>query len=71
MTIVELVGDRVVGATDTAAALRQRWNLKPDHFTAILIGKDGHEALRTETIFAADGLSQTLDAMPMRRAGQR
>ncbi len=71
VTIVEIVADRVSGATDTAVALRQRWNLPSHHFTAILIGKDGHEAFRTQRPFAAAGLTQTIDAMPMRRAGQR
>ncbi|WP_375393940.1 DUF4174 domain-containing protein [uncultured Sphingomonas sp.] len=71
VTIVEVVGDRASGATDAAAALRQRWALRRDHFTAILIGKDGHEAFRTDKPFAADGLTRTIDAMPMRRAGQR
>ncbi len=71
VTMVEVIGDHVSGATDPGAALRQRWHLQPDRFTAILIGKDGHEAFRTQRPFAAAGLTQTIDAMPMRRAGQR
>ncbi len=71
VTIVEIVADRVSGATDTAVALRRRWHLPADHFTAILIGKDGNEAFRTIKPFAAAGLTQTIDAMPMRRAGRR
>ena len=71
VTIVEIVTDRVSGATDTAAALRRQWHLRADRFQAILIGKDGREALRTDKPFATEGLTRTIDAMPMRRAGQR
>ena len=71
VTIVEIVGTHVSGATDTAVSLRRQWLLPADRFQAILIGKDGHEAFRTARPVAAAGLTQTIDAMPMRRAGQR
>ena len=70
ITIVEVVGDRVRGAGDTAPALRRKFRL-PATFTAILIGKDGGEKLRSARPFAAAVLAETIDAMPMRRAGQR
>jgi len=70
ITIVEVVGDQVRGAGDTAPALRRKFRL-PAGFTAILIGKDGSEKLRSTKPFPTALLEQTIDAMPMRRAGRR
>ncbi len=70
LTVVEIVGDRVRGAGDTGPALRHKFRL-PAGFTAILIGKDGGEKLRSAHPFPTAVLEQTIDAMPMRRAGQR
>jgi len=70
LTIVEVVGDQVRGAGDTAPSLRRKFRL-PASFTAILIGKDGGEKLRSAHPFPTAVLEQTIDAMPMRRAGQR
>ncbi|RXD05180.1 DUF4174 domain-containing protein [Sphingomonas sp. UV9] len=70
LTIVEVIGDRVRGAGDTAASIRRKYRL-PAAFTAILIGKDGGEKLRSDKPFPAAALEQTIDAMPMRRAGRR
>lgn len=71
VSVVELVGDRVSGASDSAATLRALWRLPADRFQAVLIGKDGNEAARERQPFAADALERIIDAMPMRRAGQR
>ena len=70
LSIVEVLGDQVRGAADTAAQIRRKYRL-PAAFTAILIGKDGGEKLRSTKPFPAAVLEQTIDAMPMRRAGQR
>jgi len=70
LTVVEIVGDTVRGASDPAAALRRKYHL-PATFTAILIGKDGGEKLRSAKPFPAAALEATIDAMPMRKAGQR
>ncbi|MBC3941856.1 DUF4174 domain-containing protein [Sphingomonas albertensis] len=70
LTVVEVIGNRVRGAGDTAASIRRKYRL-PGAFTAILIGKDGGEKLRSAKPFPAAALEQTIDAMPMRRAGQR
>ena len=70
LTIVEVVGDTVRGVGDSAAALRRKYRL-PATFTAILIGKDGGEKLRSAKPFPAAALEATIDAMPMRKAGQR
>jgi hypothetical protein len=70
LTIVEVVGETVRGASDPAAALRRKYHV-PASFTAILIGKDGGEKLRSAKPFPAAALEATIDAMPMRKAGQR
>ncbi len=70
LTVVEIVGNTVRGARDPAAALRRKYRL-PATFTAILIGKDGGEKLRSAKPFPAAALEATIDAMPMRKAGQR
>ena len=70
LTVVEIVGDTVRGASDPAAAVRRKYHL-PASFTAILIGKDGGEKLRSAKPFPAAALEATIDAMPMRKAGQR
>jgi hypothetical protein len=71
LTLVEVVGNKVTGATDTPAALRKRYRLSATGFTAILIGKDGGEKLRSARPIPARVLEETIDAMPMRQAGQR
>lgn len=70
LTIVEVIGSHVRGATDGASAIRCKYRL-PATFTAILIGKDGGEKLRSTRPFPASALEETIDAMPMRRAGER
>jgi hypothetical protein len=69
--VVEVIGDRVIGARDTAATLRARLRLPTARFGLVLIGKDGHIALRSGEQVTADELQARIDAMPMRRAGQR
>jgi hypothetical protein len=70
LTVVEVIGNQVRGASDSAATIRRKYHL-PAAFTAILIGKDGGEKLRSAKPFAAAALEATIDAMPMRKAGQR
>ena len=70
LTVVEIIGDTVRGASDSALVLRRKYHL-PATFTAILIGKDGGEKLRSAEPFPAATLEATIDAMPMRKAGQR
>jgi hypothetical protein len=71
ITLVEVVGDHVAGAGDAAATLRRTWRLPARDFAVVLVGKDGHEALRHAAPLPAEALQQTVDAMPMRRAGLR
>lgn len=55
-------------APDVAGALRE--GFRPDGFLMVLVGKDGGEKLQTRTPISAEDLLATIDAMPMRRAGQ-
>lgn len=71
VTVVQIVGGAVEGASDAAGALRARYGLPSGSFTATLVGKDGHVALRSTEPLRAGDLDRTIDAMPMRRAGQR
>lgn len=50
-----------------AAALRRRLRAEPGRFTAVLVGKDGHVALRAHAPVVAGRLFPAIDAMPMRR----
>ena len=69
--VVEVIGDRVTGARDAASALRIRLQLPTKRFAVVLIGKDGHVALRSGEPVLAETLQGRIDAMTMRRAGQR
>jgi len=71
LSVVQLVGGAVEGAGDTATGLRRRFKLPPDRFAALLIGKDGGVKLRSAQPLSPDTLQDTIDAMPMRQAGQR
>ena len=71
LSVVEMVGERVKGAGDEAGALRRRFHLPLARFGVVLVGKDGHIALRSDTPLTADRLQAAIDAMPMRRAGLR
>ncbi|WBH17993.1 DUF4174 domain-containing protein [Sphingomonas radiodurans] len=71
LTIVEIVGTKVVGASDAADTLRRRYRLPGNAFAVVLIGKDGDIKLREARPIPASTLEDTIDAMPMRRSGGR
>jgi DNA-binding LacI/PurR family transcriptional regulator len=71
ISVVEVSGRQVTGAADQVAALRKIYRLTPGLFQVLLIGKDGHVALRSARPVAADRLQAIIDAMPMRQAGER
>ena len=71
VSLVEVVGERVSGAGDRARLLRRQFRLPPGDFQAVLVGKDGHEVLRSTRPIGAAAVAHTIDAMPMRRAGRR
>jgi hypothetical protein len=71
LSTVEIVGENVTGALDSAAAVRSRYCLPKDAFEVVLIGKDGGVADRSHTPITGDQLQAAIDAMPMRRNGGR
>ncbi|GGE08496.1 hypothetical protein GCM10011529_13650 [Polymorphobacter glacialis] len=71
LVMVTVVGDVVGGAWDAATTLRRRHRLDGDRFVAVLIGKDGGEKSRSGTAVTAGELVADIDAMPMRRGGER
>jgi hypothetical protein len=71
ITIVEVVGNNVVGVSNSAAMLRQQYRLSTANFAVVLIGKDGGSKLRGTRPIAAATLEEVIDAMPMRRGGKR
>jgi hypothetical protein len=71
VSVIEVVGETVSGSGDTGTMLGRKWHLPPGAFVVILIGKDGHEALRSQEPVSGQALSARIDAMPMRRAGGR
>ena len=71
VSLVRIEGDAVSGSSETAAELRDRYHLPAAIFSVALIGKDGHVALRSRTLLTGAELEAAIDAMPMRRSGQR
>ncbi|WP_420384495.1 DUF4174 domain-containing protein [Novosphingobium sp.] len=69
ISVITITGLTVTGAADKAEALRHRYQLKPDSFQVLLIGKDGHVAIRSAHPITAENLQSAIDAMPMRQAG--
>jgi len=70
ITVITITGMTVTGSADKAQSLRRRFQLKPGTFQVLLIGKDGHVAIRSAHPITAERLQGAIDAMPMRQAGQ-
>lgn len=51
-----------------AEAARRRFNIAPNTFAVLLIGKDGGEKLRSSKPLPFAKLRDTIDSMPMRQA---
>lgn len=68
---VEVVGDMVTGASETAAALRARYKVDGSGFRVVLVGKDGGVKRDQREPIAAARLYGTIDAMPMRQDEMR
>lgn len=60
------IGDRTISAAESKD-LREQFNVDPEVFTAILIGKDGGEKRRFSEPVSAPELFAIIDAMPMRQ----
>jgi hypothetical protein len=55
----------VIVDTGSGGALRERF--RPAAFTVVLVGLDGTEKFRAETVIDPDRLDALIDRMPMRR----
>lgn len=55
---------KIIGAKDLK---RSFYKVKDDEFCLILIGKDGTEKYRTNSLLTLDKLYSLIDAMPMRK----
>jgi hypothetical protein len=70
VVVIRIVGDAVKapGALKLdAQGLRQALGLRPANFGVVLVGKDGHEALRQSEPITMTSLFTAIDAMPMRQ----
>jgi len=54
-------------STQYATALRSHYDIKDNEFAVLLIGKDGSEKFRTNTIPDIDEIFTLIDGMPMRQ----
>ena len=71
VSMIQIAGDTVTGVADAAADVRRRLRLTAGTFAVVLVGKDGHLALKADHPLSADELRASADATPMRRAGLR
>jgi hypothetical protein len=76
LLIFSVLSDRVVSETATvgverATKLRERYRVDENSFVFILIGKDGSEKMRSDTLVTRNELYALVDAMPMRREEMR
>lgn len=72
LVVLHLLADHKPSSADeSAAALAKRFDVDPQSFAVILIGKDGHGAYRSKEPVTADALYSRIDAMPMRREEMR
>ena len=66
----DLVLVEAAGSSAAAAALQRRFDVGAG-FTALLIGKDGGEKLRSDTPVGSAELFPLIDSMPMRQQEMR
>lgn len=53
------------------AKIRERFNVSPQEFRVILVGKDGTAKRREQSPISAQSIFETIDAMPMRQQEMR
>lgn len=71
LSLVQVLGTTVIGASDSATRLHQRFSVPAGAFTVLLIGKDGHVALRSGQPVDSERLAAIVDEMPMRQSELR
>jgi hypothetical protein len=64
---IEVIGDTVRGASDSASELRRRYGISSGDFRVLLIGKDGGVKMKSKEPIEPQTLFGTIDAMPMRK----
>jgi hypothetical protein len=57
--------------SNSADSLRNRFSIRPGGFTVILIGKDGDEKWRRESLAELGEMLALIDSMPMRQMEMR
>jgi len=65
VVISDIIGDK------NRSDLRSKFNISEKGFTFILIGKDGGEKLRRNTVVQSIDLFDLIDSMPMRQSEMR
>jgi hypothetical protein len=58
-------------ANPMAESLRSKFDVKPEDFAVLLIGKDGGEKLRSTEHIHVEEIFSLIDAMPMRQSEMR
>lgn len=71
LVAIEVVGDQVNGASVSANSLRSHYGVPSGAFQVLLVGKDTGVKIRTGKPLAATQLTETIDAMPMRKEETR
>ena len=63
------VAEREVKVTviEEKSSLYDKYKIKAEQFTVILVGKDGYEKYRCNKLLQMDDLFAIIDAMPMRK----
>jgi hypothetical protein len=66
--VVVLTPDKAAQFNESEQAkLRTQFKLSPDHFTVLLVGKDGGDKMRRDHPVSIRDLSRKIDSMPMRQ----
>jgi hypothetical protein len=77
LIVIELFGEQkgVKGSSvlseQSVRALRSRYQVGPEEYRVILIGKDGTVKLASKTLVPAEQLFALIDSMPMRQQEMR
>ena len=72
LVVLSLLAEDDPSSVDaSAAAFAKHFDVAPQSFAVVLIGKDGHDAYRSREPVTAETLYGRIDAMPMRREEMR
>ena len=71
LVVHRAAGGAASGGGDDPAGLRDAWDVPPEAFCLILVGKDGGEKLRRSEPVDLEDIFALIDSMPMRRREMR